>query len=417
MLSHTIRNTWLIFRHEYLQRVRTRSFMLTTLLMPAFIGLIVATPALLSGAQPNPHAQRIVVVCPDVYLARAVSTQLTNAGRGRYLPEVDRNASGPERRSLEADVNAGEVDGFLWIDPAAIESGKVIYVRRGSGDFLGQILVRNALSTAFVLDRLRQRGISAQEADSMMRQVTIDAVTLSGGRRRRDSLLGGIVIVFVFVSALFITLLTYGVMVMRSVMEEKNSRVIEVLLCSATAGELMGGKILGVGAVGLTQVSIWGALAFAIGGPHASAALGGVHLEISLALYFALFYTLGYLLYSAMFAAVGASFNSTDEAQQWNFVIISPLILASTLMTPVASAPNSALAVAGSMIPFCAPVLMYLRIVVQRPPGWEIVLCIALLVATIWIVLVICARIYRVGILMYGKRPTAREVLKWLRYA
>ncbi len=417
MLSHSLRNTWLIFRHEYLQRVRTRSFIVTTLLMPAFIGLIVAVPALLTRAEPRQRGERIVVVCPDPDLARIVSTHLLNVGHGRYLPEIDRNATAAERKSLEADVTRGEISGFLWIDPAAVQSGKVTYARRGSGDIFGQVLIRSALSTAFMLDRLRHRGVAPQDAEAMMQVVSLDPVTLSKGRWHRDSPLGGLVIVILFVLALFITLLTYGVMVMRSVMEEKGSRVIEVLLCSTTAGELMGGKILGVGAVGLTQVTIWGVLGFAIGGRQASAALGGVNPEIALALYFGLFYLLGYLLYSAMFAAVGASFNSTDEAQQWNFVIVSPLILASTLMTPVATAPNSALAVAGSLFPFCAPVLMYLRIVVQRPPVWQIALCVAILIATTWTALVICARIYRVGILMYGKRPTVREVMKWLRYA
>lgn len=417
MLSHTLRNTWLIFRHEYLQRVRTRSFVLTTLLMPAFIGVIAALPMLLAESGPRLHAERLVVVCPDPELANLVRIQILNAGRGRYLPDIDHNATREERESLEADVSEGEISGFLWIDPKAIDSGKIPFVRRHSGDVLGQMLIRSAVSTAFMLDRLRRHGVAPQDAEVMMRRVDLEPTTTVKGRSLHDSPLVGIVVVFVFVFVLFISLLTYGVMVMRSVMEEKNSRVIEVLLCSASAGELMGGKILGVGAVGLTQVAIWAIMSFVIAGRHAAAALGGVNLELSLALYFALFYVLGYLLYSAMFAAVGASFNSTDEAQQWNFVIISPLIVASTLMTPVASAPSSTLAVVGSMIPFCAPVLMYLRIVVQRPPAWQIVLCVALLIAATWFALVVCARIYRVGILMYGKRPTARELLRWLRYA
>jgi ABC-2 type transport system permease protein len=138
---------------------------------------------------------------------------------------------------------------------------------------------------------------------------------------------------------------------------------------------------------------------------------------LSLMIYFGIFYLLGYLLYSAMFAAVGAAFNSTDEAQHWTFVIISPLICACTLITPVAAAPNSTLAVITSLIPFCSPVLMYMRLAVESPPKWQIALSFAILIGTIYLVQRIATRIYRIGILMYGKRPTVREMFKWLSYA
>lgn len=416
MLSHSLRNLWLIFKHEYIQRVRTRSFLAATLLLPLFTGLVVAIPALLTTGDSRQRSQHLVLVCPNPDLAELVRGQVAAVTRGRYLIEIDPDASDGERDRLAAALGSRRIDGYLWMDPDAVSSGRVIYARRGSGDFVGQVLLRDALSTALTRERLRRRGIAPQEADAMLKRAVLQPVTLEAGRERRDTAVSGIIIVFLFVSVLFITLLSYGVMVMRSVLDEKASRVMEVLLCAATAEELMGGKILGVGAVGLTQVIIWGVLGVAVAAPHAAAA-GGFHVPLSFAAYFALFYVLGYLLYSAMFAAVGAAFNSTDEAQQWNFVIISPLIIASALMTLVAGAPNSRLAVVSSMIPFWAPVLMYLRIVVQPPPLWQILLCIAILFATICVALAVCARVYRVGILMYGKRPTAREVIKWLRYA
>jgi ABC-2 type transport system permease protein len=192
--------------------------------------------------------------------------------------------------------------------------------------------------------------------------------------------------------------------------------VVEVLLCSARAEELMAGKILGVGAVGLTQVAIWaafGAMLAFTRPSHSPLA----HLPLMFIGYFAIFYLLGYLLYSALFAAVGAAFNSTDEAQHWNFVIISPLIIASLLMTPVANAPNSTFSVIASMVPFCSPVLMYLRMVLDSPPWWQIALSLGLLVGSAYVAVIVSARIYRVGILMYGKRPGVREMMRWMRYA
>jgi ABC-2 type transport system permease protein len=226
-----------------------------------------------------------------------------------------------------------------------------------------------------------------------------------------------IVTVLLLATGLFITLLSYGVMIMRSVLDEKASRVIEVLLCSATPDELMSGKILGVGAVGLAQVVIWGTIGLAFAAPRGRVPMAGHVIPLSLMIYFAIFYLLGYLLYSALFAAVGAAFNSTDEAQQWSFALISPLIFACTLITPVAAAPNSTLAVITSLIPFCSPVLMYMRLAVESPPIWQIALCFTILVATIYVVQRIATQIYRVGILMYGKRPTLREMARWLSYA
>jgi ABC-2 type transport system permease protein len=193
--------------------------------------------------------------------------------------------------------------------------------------------------------------------------------------------------------------------------------VIEVLLCSATPDELMSGKILGVGAVGLAQVVIWGTIGLAFAAPRGRTPIAGHVIPLSLMVYFAIFYLLGYLLYSAMFAAVGAAFNSTDEAQQWSFAIISPLIFSCTLITPVAAAPNSPLAIITSLIPFSSPVLMYMRLAVESPPKWQIALCFMILVGAIYVVQKIATQIYRVGILMYGKRPTLREMAKWLSYA
>jgi ABC-2 type transport system permease protein len=411
-MRETLRNSWIIFKHEYIQRVRTRSFILTTLLLPAFMGLIIAIPTA-SSMRESTRPRRVVLACADAQLAGLIRTTVATNTKGVYRVVIDPEVSAAERERLLQQLRAGRIDGYIWMDSDAIAEGKVIYARHDSGDFLGQQLVRGAISSALTRLRLAQHGITGAEAEEMLQGVQLDAVGVASGKEARGPGIGAMVAVVILVMILFVTLLSYGVMVMRSVLDEKASRVMEILLCSATAEELMAGKIAGVGAVGLTQVVIWGVVGFVLGGPHVS----GLRVAPSVVGYFVIFYLLGYLLYSAMFAAVGAVFNSTDEAQQWNFIIISPLIVASTLMSSVASSPNSALAVVFSMIPFCAPVLMYLRIVLAKPPAWQIALCVALLLSATWVALEVSARVYRVGILMYGKRPSVREVMKWLRYA
>jgi len=304
------------------------------------------------------------------------------------------------------------------MDAESIKEGRAVYERRTGRDFMWQQLVRNSVSGGFNRMRMAENGLTPDQIKDMLRGAELQMVFSGAARDDHGRSAAAIITVLLLATALFVTLLSYGVMIMRSVLDEKASRVIEVLLCSATPDELMSGKILGVGAVGLLQVAVWGVMGIAIAAPQSSTPVPGVHVvPLPLMIYFGIFYLLGYLLYSAMFAAVGAAFNSTDEAQHWSFVVISPLIFACTLITPVAASPNSTLAVITSLVPFCSPVLMYMRLAVETPPGWQIVLCFALLIAAIYVVQRIATQIYRVGILMYGKRPTLREMGKWLRYA
>ncbi len=415
MANGALRNTWIIARHECSKRIRTRSFLVTTFLMPLFLATVIAIPAVL-GERANRQNQKIVLACPQESLAEDIRDRLIDDSRGAYQVIISTDVSEAEHQRLTDDLNARRIDGFLWMDADSIKEGRAIYERQSSRDLIWQPLIRDSVSSAFNRMRMAEYGITPDQIDVALQGARLETRTsgASDSNMRRDA--AAIVTVLLLATMLFITLLSYGVMIMRSVLDEKASRVIEVLLCCATPDELMSGKILGVGAVGLIQVVIWGVMGLAMAKPLTTAP--GVHLvPLPLIIYFGIFYLLGYLLYSAMFAAVGAAFNSTDEAQHWSFVLVSPLILACTLITPVAAAPNSRLAVISSLVPFCSPVLMYMRLAVERPPIWQIVLCFALLIGAVYVVQRIATQIYRVGILMYGKRPTMREMIRWLSYA
>jgi ABC-2 type transport system permease protein len=206
---------------------------------------------------------------------------------------------------------------------------------------------------------------------------------------------------------------------MRSVLEEKNSRILEVLLSSASSTELMTGKLLGVGAVGLTQILVWVVMAgvFAIPSMAMQMDLSELRVSPGVLAAFAVFFFLGYLLYSTIYAAIGAISTTEQEGQQLQFFIVIPLVLSVFMLSAVVRTPDAPAVVWMSMIPFFAPLLMYARIVIQTPPLWQIALSLFLLIATIIGILILCARIYRIGILIYGKRPTLPEILKWLKYA
>jgi ABC-2 type transport system permease protein len=181
----------------------------------------------------------------------------------------------------------------------------------------------------------------------------------------------------------------------------------------------MTGKILGGGAGGLTQIAVWTIMAGVVALPAMAAQPTFSELQLSplVMVSFGLFFLLGYLLYSTMYATIGAITTTEQEGQQVQFLIVIPLVLSVFMLTPAIRTPDSAAVVWMSMIPFFAPIVMYARIVVQTPPVWQIALSLAILIGTIAGLTALCARVYRIGVLIYGKRPTLPEIVKWLKYA
>jgi ABC-2 type transport system permease protein len=424
MTEFSIRKVWIIAKREYLERVRTRSFLLATFVTPVLMGFFLILPAMITAsaargvARESERPARIVIASDNRALADLTAGELARRHGTHFDASVVSPTSRAEREQLDQRLDRGDIQGYVWLDATALASRHVEFMTASMGDFILRGRLADALSYAFAAQSLVNRGSSAGDISTTLMPVELNAVRARNSSAVYNQVRGAVV-VFILVFVMFFSLLTYGVMVMRSVMEEKNSRIAEVLLCSASALELMSGKILGTGSVGLTQIAVW----FAMAGFGASrslylrTAMTALDVGPSLIVYFVIFYILGYLLYSSIFAAVGAIFNSIDEAQQWNFVIILPLIAASALILPVATSSDSMLSVSASLFPFCAPVLMFERIAVHDPPTWQVALSILLLLATIGAAMFVSGRIYRTGILMYGKRPTVREVSRWLLHA
>jgi ABC-2 type transport system permease protein len=221
---------------------------------------------------------------------------------------------------------------------------------------------------------------------------------------------------------IYFTVVFYGMNVARSVVEEKTSRIFEVLLSTVRPQSLMAGKLLGVGAAGLTQMGIWCVLISGIVATSAGAALGteglgayGIHAQQFF--FLIAYFLLGFFFFSALAAAVGASVSSEQEIQQFSMVIVAPLTVGMVLISYITSNPTALPVVLLSLFPPCAPVVMILRMSSQMPPPWQIALSMLLMVAFIWAAIWVASRIYRVGILMYGKRATLPEMLRWMRYS
>jgi ABC-2 type transport system permease protein len=267
---------------------------------------------------------------------------------------------------------------------------------------------------------LGERGISPDDAEAMLKPVDMDTVEIKGGQATKGPGEAKFFAGFGVAMTLYFMLIFHGMAVMRSVLEEKTSRVMEVMLSSVKPRDLMAGKIVGVGAVGLTQVAIW-LLLGSFAGSGTMVASNGMREFIAsssgLLVWLPIYFVLGFLLYSGLYAALGAAVNSDQEAQQWQFFVTMPLIIPIIIMTMIIRQPDSSTSVWLSMVPFFSPILMSVRMAMHTPPLWQIALSIALLLVTMYLVLLLSSRIYRIGILMYGKRPTLPEIVKWLKYA
>jgi ABC-2 type transport system permease protein len=217
------------------------------------------------------------------------------------------------------------------------------------------------------------------------------------------------------------TVVMYGMNVGRSVIQEKTSRIFEVMLATVTPGDMLAGKLIGIGAVGLTQIGIWvTAAALFAGSAMGMRLMSGdmkIHVSVPEVVLFILYFVLGYALYSTLFAGLAATCDTEQELQQYSPLAAVPIWLSFGMIAFIVSNPNSVWSVAISMFPPCAPITMFLRLASQFPPYWQIALSLGLMVLSVYIVLWLSSRIYRVGILMYGKRATLPEMLRWLRYS
>ena len=268
---------------------------------------------------------------------------------------------------------------------------------------------------------LTARGLSAKDVDSLTKDIKIETLQIQNGKTSSSSAMGTFWAAYGMAFLLSFTTIMYGMNVGRSVIQEKTSRIFEVMLASVKPEEMLAGKLIGVGSVGITQLAIWIAAATVLAGSaFAAKFVSGdmaVHVSYALVALFAVYFILGYVLYSSLFAGLAATVSTEQELQQYSPLAAVPIWLSFGMIAFIVSNPNSIWSVAISMFPPCAPITMFLRMASQFPPYWQIALSIALMLVAIVVVLWVASKIYRVGILMYGKRATFPEMLRWMRYS
>jgi ABC-2 type transport system permease protein len=436
MHKATLKNIWLIARREYLERVRTKAFLIFTLLTPALAIAWGVLPTMMINKRTNEHLH-LVVAAESAQLANAVKERIeappvddserpsaaknpVTSAASKYTVEVDTNVTETERQALQKKIDDHQIDAFLWLDRKSLTDHAVTYTARSTADFIELSNLQFAVRDALVKQELRSRGLSQADVDAALKRFKMETVQWVEGKPKTSDQGIQFFSVFILGFVMYMTVLIFGMSVMRSVLQEKTSRIMEVLMSTVTATDLMAGKILGVGAVGLTQILIWalmGTVPALLGVSMMANVIRQANFGLMTAVYFALFFLAGFFLYSSLCAAMGAMVSSEQEAQQIQMFVLMPLILSFMFLFFAMKAPNDPLVVAVSMFPFSAPIIMITRIVVQTPPVWQIVTSLLIMVVTIYLILQVTARIYRVGILMYGKRPTLPEIIKWIKYA
>jgi ABC-2 type transport system permease protein len=430
-----------VIKREYIQMVRTKGFIIGTVLGPVFMIALIVVPIIVSSVSVEKQ-ETIGVVDLTNEIFMELDKKLDHKdhrlkdGFRRYVLEKIEPSAGLEelRHKLRERVLKKELSAYIYIPEDVLEIGvresavrdseaeekKLEYVSEHTTDFEKLRALSRVLNNVIIEKRLKREGLDPQKVAQYIKRVELQPIKITKRGEEKDT--GGtFMISYILALIIYMAILIYGQVIMRGVIEEKSSRVVEVVLSSLKPFQLMMGKILGIGAVGLTQFSIW--TLFGIGASvygtsfipaGVNFAMPGIPAHVFV--YFVVFFILGYFLFGTLYAAIGSMVNSEKEAQQLVMPVTMFLIVPIMLMIFIIRAPNSSIAVFLSFIPFFAPILMFLRITVLLPPFGQIGASIVILILTILLMIWLTAKIYRVGILMYGKRPKLAEIVRWIRY-
>jgi ABC-2 type transport system permease protein len=437
-----VRKLLAVIRREYVQGVRNKGFVISTLLAPAIMALFFVVPALLVTLRTGGDT-RLAVVDRTGRLYAPLAESLARPAAEEDAPrrpprglrdeqfearfaveQVEAGARATEEviEELKARVLRGELEAFLVLPPEVLEGGAARLYARHAGDVFTRTVLERRLSRVVGDERPRASGMDGTRVREATRPVEVEQSRVTARGEQRDAGAGGFILPFLVGAFIVVAIMMYGQAVLSAVVEEKATRIVEVLFSSLRAFPLLLGKLVGVSLVGFTQFAIWALMFLLLGlyGGGLGLSGGGISLPRvpAAALLLAPFYfMLGFYVYATLYAVVGSVVTSEKEATQ----IIMPVsflpALAIYLAFPIIRNPNSAFSFWVSMVPFFSPITMLVRVVTETPPWWQIALSLLIGAATVVGMVWVASRIYRTGMLMYGKRATLPEIWRWARRA
>lgn len=425
----------IVAKSEFLKRVSNKWFVITTLFGPiALIGFFAIVGVVMVGSMEGGDETVKVLDLSGILFEDMIDDD----------EQITFELSTAPEDTLRAEVIRGEYSGFLRLDTDIISGtgSASFYSKDGGGVSSFARRIRSITRQAVEKRRLIEQNVPEAVFDILNARVDVNMIKLSDSGEESGSTEVFAVLGFIMGFMIYMTMIIYGSIVMQGVIQEKMDRVVEVIISSVRPFDLLMGKVLGIGAMALVQMTFWAililgaSLAFGVimssfidpaalnlpvtaSNDEILAAANIVMPDINpmIFIWFVMYFLLGYLLYASLFAAIGSSVEQQQDAQSLMLPVMLPIILSIVFIQPLIEAPNSTLAVVMSMIPFTSPVSMVVRNAVTEVPMWQMVLSLSLLagcfVGAIWV----SARIYRVGILMYGKKASIKDLIKWIRYA
>jgi ABC-2 type transport system permease protein len=415
-----MRNILLVAKREYLQQIRGRAFKFSTVLVPLLMAVLLGA-SYLTGRHAS-SGKHIAIAANDAALADQVRREMLYDTKAQFAVDVVAPATEDDRASLRKRLQDKTIDGLLAIDFAPDGAVTATYSSVSAGEFGNIDGLQHFLNRAVIRERLVSGGMKPPELDAVLTWVPIDNLQVNKeGRASKSSGMAPFYKAMTMAFLLTMPIILYGMDMARSIIDEKSSRIFEVMLAVARPDDLLAGKLLGVGAVGLTQIAIWTIAGGLVTGSALAAPLltGDFALHFSWAegLLFPVYFVLGFCVYSAFFSGLAATCETAQELQMYMPLAVVPVWFSFLILPFLLNDPTSAWAIAASLFPLTSPFVMIPRMGLDMPPLWQFAVSIVLLLLNIWFALWFSSRLYRVGILMYGKRATLPEIVRWLRYS
>ena len=429
----------LVLKREYMTRIRSKAFILATVLIP--LGMIALFGVGIGIGMWDSDTQRSIGIVDQ--------TEVIYPRLEKIAPERYADYSDISMDSLRSLVQNEKIDGYVLLDQDHISGeSNLEFISGGSGGISLQQSIKSDLRETIRNERLARANVSDDVQKIYESSITLEIRKLTKTGKETDDDTGFLTIVgFIMGIIIFGSISGYGGLITRSVIEEKTNRIIEVIASSVKPIELLLGKMAGIGALALTQMTIWittlvglaaaaGPIAEMLLSPDTTQKMAEAGkaaqaaqtppgmdpamfsiptIEPSLIIYFAIFFLLGYLLYSSLFAALGSAVDSEADTQQYMIPIMIPIFIGYLIMFRTMENPDGMLSVVGSLIPFCTPIVMISRIAITDVPFWQIGLSILLMIGTFAGTMWLSAKIYSVGILSYGQSASWKELMKWIK--
>ncbi len=412
-----MKKTFIVARWEFLEKIKTKAFIISIFLTPLIIIAFSVAPTLLSNEEAE-HTKAIGIVdTSKVYLDKLINElskyKLENQQPNYVAINLTNNELTLSAQKYSADnyVFTNRVDSYILILNGGTDSVKLEYRSGSAGNFKDEDRIESSFNKIKINLTLTKEKVSPEIINLISKKTELKSIKIEeNGKEGKADFLVIFFSSFIFILLLMMMTIYSGQMLVRSLIEEKSNRLIEILISSCSTEELLTGKILGLSLLGLFQIFIWSVIGLSLSGASVIPASVFDHLFILL-----LYFIMGFIFYSAIFVGVGSIVSTEQEAQQitgyLNLFIILPVVLA----IPAIQNPNSLLVTILSYIPFTLPSIMLLRINTSPIPLWEILLTITIMSGSIYFIILISAKIFKIGILSYGKRPSFKELVEWIK--